>query len=369
MPNQPDCRHPILVIRGAWRPERIVPVAPTTLIPYAQLRKIPVAPLRGSTYIPHLRAKPRADMLESMTQATLTADELDPRFGIAGRAQILADEGGFPKVRITAPQSSGEMHLHGAQVTSWKPAGTEDVIFLSRKAGWEAGKAIRGGIPICFPWFRAKTDDPRAPAHGVVRTRIWALESIEPDGGDITVSMSTQSDAETQKSWPGDFRLLQRVTFGSALKLEFTVSNTGTTPFRFEEALHTYYKVGDVRKVRIRGLDGVTYLDNSDSNREKKQQGDVIINSPTDNAYVNTQNALELVDPVFKRSIHVAKQNSHTTVIWNPWAEGASALHDLGEGEWQQMVCAEASNILQNAVVLAPHEDHKITVTMTVRLL
>jgi glucose-6-phosphate 1-epimerase len=230
----------------------------------------------------------------------------------------------------------------------------------------EEGKAIRGGIPICFPWFRAKADDPRAPAHGVVRTRIWLLEAIENNGGDVTVSMSTQSDAETQKWWPGDFQLLQRVTFGSVLKLESTVSNTGTSSFRFEEALHTYYKVGDVRKVRIHGLDGVAYLDNSDSNREKRQQGDALINSPTDNAYVNTQNALEVVDLVFNRSIHIAKQNSRTTVIWSPWAEGASALRDLGEDEWQQMVCVEAGNILQNAVVLAPHEDHKITVTMTV---
>ena len=256
--------------------------------------------------------------------------------------------------------------LHGAQVTSWKPAGAEEVIFLSQHARWEEGKAIRGGIPICFPWFRAKADDPHAPAHGVVRTRIWTLESLEHNEDGVTVSMSIESDADTRKRWAADFRLLHRVTFGSELKLEFTVSNTGSAPFHFEEALHTYYKVGDVRSARIRGLDGLTYLDNTDSNKEKKQVGEVRISSPTDSAYLNAQNDLQILDPVLNRSIHIAKQNSHSTVVWNPWAEGTRTLSDLGEDEWPHMLCAEGSNILQNAVELAPRQDHKMTVTMTV---
>jgi glucose-6-phosphate 1-epimerase len=295
-----------------------------------------------------------------------TAQELDGSFGIAGRAQVVADEGGIPTVRVTTAQCSGEMRLHGAQVTSWEPRGCEEVIFLSRQARWEKGKAIRGGIPICFPWFRGKADDPHAPAHGVVRTTIWALESIEHNSEGITIEMSTESDADTRRWWPGDFRLCHRVTFGTELKLEFSVSNTGATPFRFEEALHTYYKVGDVRKTRIRGLEGVTYLDNTDSNKEKKQVGEVAISSPTDNAYLNTQNDLQLLDPVLNRSIQIAKQNSYSTVVWNPWAEGARALSDLGDDEWPHMLCAEGSNILQNAVELAPNQNHKMTVTMTV---
>jgi glucose-6-phosphate 1-epimerase len=207
------------------------------------------------------------------------------------------------------------MHLHGAQVTSWKPAGAEDVIFLSPCARWAEGQAIRGGIPVCFPWFRAKPDDPQAPAHGFIRTRMWPLESVENNGDSITVSMSTESDADSHKWWSADFRLLQCVTFGSELKLEFTVRNTGASPFRFEEALHAYYRVGDVRKVRIGGLDGVAYLDNTNSPSKKWQKGDVIMSSPTDSAYINTQNSLRLFDPVLNRQVHIAKQNSRTTVI------------------------------------------------------
>jgi glucose-6-phosphate 1-epimerase len=295
--------------------------------------------------------------------------DLDRRFGIAGLAQVLADDGGIPKVRVTAPQCSGDICLHGAQVMSWRPTGVQEVIFLSRHARWVEGSAIRGGIPICFPWFRAKRDNPRAPAHGVVRTRVWELEAIARNGDGVAVSMSIASDAGTRRWWPGDFRLLHRVTFGSELKLELTVSNSGASPFRFEEALHTYHRGGDVRKVRVHGLDGVTYLDNTESNREKVQQGDVVINSPTDSAYVNTQATLELLDPTLNRSIHIAKQNSRTTVIWNPWAEGARALSDLGEDEWQQMVCVEASNVLENAVELAPAADHTMTATIGVSAL
>jgi glucose-6-phosphate 1-epimerase len=301
-----------------------------------------------------------------MTYTTFTAEELNRRFGIPGRVQILADEGGLPKIRVTAPESSGEIHLHGAQATSWQPADAEEVIFLSRCARWEEGKAIRGGIPVCFPWFRAKADDPHAPAHGLVRTKVWALESIEHDAGGVTVSMTTESDSGTRTLWPGDFRLLERATFGKELKLEFTVSNTGASSFRFEEALHTYYRVGDVRRVSIRGLDGVTYLDNTDSNKRKNQQGDAMISSPTDNAYVNTEGSLQLFDPALNRRIKIAKQNSRTTVIWNPWAEGARALSDLEEDTWQQMVCVEASNILEDAVDLAPNGNHKMAVTMAV---
>ena len=297
---------------------------------------------------------------------TLTVEELDRRFGIAGRAQLLNDPGGLPKVRVTSPESTGEIHLHGAQVTSWAPAGAEEVVFLSRHARWEQGKAIRGGIPICFPWFRGKADNSQAPAHGVVRTRIWALESIGQNAEGVSVSMSTASDPDTRRLWPGEFRVLQRATFGKELKLEFTVSNTGTSPFRFEEALHTYYKVGDARKVRIRGLDGVAYLDNTDGNRRKTQQGDVVISAPTDNAYMNTSAGLQLLDSVLNRQVQITKQNSHSTVIWNPWAEGAQALSDLGQDEWQQMACVEASNILDNAIELAPLEGHTITVTMAV---
>ncbi|HZD49300.1 MAG TPA: D-hexose-6-phosphate mutarotase, partial [Silvibacterium sp.] len=137
-------------------------------------------------------------------------------------------------------------------------------------------------------------------------------------------------------------------------------------PLTFEEALHTYYKVGDVRKIRIVGLDGVAYLDNADSLREKRQHGDNVFTQRTDNAYINTQSELELTDPVLSRRLSIGKQNSHNTVVWNPWAELAHGMADLGDDEWQNFVCVEAANIRANAVTLQPEEQHTMTAIIRV---
>jgi len=257
------------------------------------------------------------------------------------------------------------MYLHGAQVTSWKPAENGEVLFLSTKSRWQDGQAIRGGIPICFPWFRAKEDDPKAPAHGFVRTKTWQLESIVEKESGVSVTMLTESDEQTRRWWPAEFRLVHRVNFGSELSLELICTNTGKTSLRFEEALHTYNRVADVRDVRLQGLDTVHFLDNTDSNKEKAQPGDVKIASQTDNAFLNTQNAVDLIDPKLRRRIRLEKANSRTTVVWNPWREGAAGLRDLGDGEWTQFLCVEASNILGASFTLAPGEEHKITAVLS----
>ena len=295
-----------------------------------------------------------------------TIDGLNDRFAIPGVAKVAPGSGGLPKVQITSPAASAEIYLHGAQVTSWRPKNFEEVIFLSEHSRWEEGRAIRGGIPVCFPWFRAKADDPKAPAHGFARTRSWQLESLVRQQDSVVATMSTESDEDSRKWWPHEFRLAHRITVGDALKLELTVSNTGTAPFRFEEALHTYNRVGNAEELRITGLDQAVFLDNRDGNREKHQNGDFHFAAATDNAYIDAQNAVEIIDPALRRRIRLEKQGSLTTVVWNPWSDGASALADLGNDEWRQMACVEASNILNNAVTVAPGQEHTMTATLRV---
>jgi len=295
--------------------------------------------------------------------------ELDRRFGIPAVAKVCDGNDGLPRVLVSGSFGHGEMYLHGAHVTSWKPAGKDEVLFISTKARWEEGQAIRGGIPICFPWFRAKADDPRAPAHGFVRTKTWQLKSIAETEAGISVTMFTESDEHTQRWWPGEFRLEHRVTFGSELSLELLCTNTGAAPLRFEEALHTYNRVADVERVRVQGLDSIRFLDNTDSNKEKQQRGDVVMASQTDNAYLDTESPIDLFDPDMRRRIRLTKANSRTTVVWNPWREGAAGLRDLGDGEWKQFVCVEASNILDAAVNLAPGRQHRMTAVLNVEKL
>ncbi len=245
--------------------------------------------------------------------------ELDRRFGIPGVASVREGNGAMPRVQITSSLCEAGMYLHGAQVTSWKPAGSDEVLFLSAKARWTDGQAIRGGIPVCFPWFRAKANDPQAPAHGFVRTRAWQLESILEEDDAVVVTMVTESGEHTRHWWPGEFRLV--------------------------------------------------HLDNTDSNKEKAQRGDVAIASQTDSAYLNTRNTVELSDPKMRRRIRLAKANSLTTVVWNPWRDKASELRDLGEGEWTQFLCVEASNILDAAVHLEPRQEHRMTAILSVEKL
>ena len=305
-----------------------------------------------------------ADRRNMNTALALT--ELDRRFAIPDIARVCEGDGGLARVDITSPLAHGEIYVHGAQVTSWRPAGSEEVLFLSSQSRWEEGQAIRGGIPVCFPWFRGKADDPHAPAHGFVRTRSWQLYSIVENDAGVAVTMFIESDEQTRRWWPAEFRLVHRVTFGSELKLELVCINTGKTPLHFEEALHTYNRVADVGTVRLQGLDGTSFLDNTAANQKKTHAGDVTIASQTDNAFMETQNAVDLLDSKMRRRIRMQKANSSTTVVWNPWQDGASGLRDLGEGQWKRFLCVEASNIMSAAVTLAPGQKHTISAELSV---
>lgn len=297
-----------------------------------------------------------------------TADiaELQRRMGIPGVAQVSAGNGGLARVQITTPIATGEIYLHGAHVTAWKPAGKEEVFFVSSKSPWQDGHAIRGGVPICFPWFGDKADDPHAPAHGFVRTREWKLEKVTANAGAVSVELSTESGPDTKPWYAPDFRLVYRATFGSELALELIMSNTGPEPLRFEEALHAYHNVGDATKASISGLDGIHYLDKTDAYREKTQDGDIRITRETDRVYLNTTHPLSLADPVLQRRIVVTKENSLTTVIWNPWSEKALTMSDMEADQWKRMLCIETSNVGDFAVQLAPGQQHTMKAIVSV---
>ncbi len=295
-----------------------------------------------------------------------TIVELNAEFGIASVARVVEGKGGLPKVEVTCTAATGEMYLLGGEVTSWKPRGREETLFVSAASKWEGGKAIRGGVPVCFPWFGNKADDPKAPAHGFVRAKAWRLDSIERKGDAVTVSMSITSDEGTKKWWPAEFRLVQRTTFGAELVMELEMTNSGSAPQRFEEALHTYFRVGDITKARVRGLDGIRYIDKTDGFREKRQQGDVVIGKETDNVYLDTAHAVEIEDPAMGRRIRVSKENSLATVVWNPWIEKAKAMSDMGDEEWRQFVCVETCNVAKHAVGLEAGAQHRMRAAITI---
>ena len=300
-----------------------------------------------------------------MDSSSAIAD-LNTRFGMPGVAQVVAGSGGLAKVVVLAPNATGEMYLHGGHVTSWVPMRTSEVFYCSPHSFWQDGRAIRGGVPICFPWFGDKADDPAAPAHGFVRTKAWELDSIAMAGDDVAVSMFTASSGDTRRWWPYEFRLRCRATFGAQLKLELIVSNTGAAPFSFEEALHAYFQVAEAGTAVVTGLDATDYIDKTDHRACKTHHGELRFSAETDSVFLNTEHAVELIDPAMQRCITLQKQNSLNTVVWNPWAEKSRSMGDLGDNEWKNFVCIETSNIGRSAVQLAPGEQHVMTATVRV---
>lgn len=287
--------------------------------------------------------------------------DLNRRFEIPGIAKIVDGRAGLPCVRVTSPRASGEIYLHGAHVTSWKPAGGDEVLYVSSKSKWQDGTGIRGGVPVCFPWFATRAEDPHSPAHGLVRTRTWQLEGITHADHDVTVALSSSADDATRKTWFGDYHLLFCAKFGEQLRLELIVTNHGTTTFRFEEALHSYFHVGNAAAAKLRGINGAAYIDKTDAQRERHQHGDVVLSAETDRIYCNTLATVEIEDPAARRRVLVAKENSRDTVIWNPWSEKAKAMSDLGPHEWRHFVCVETCNVGDHSINLAPTQAHTMT--------
>jgi glucose-6-phosphate 1-epimerase len=284
----------------------------------------------------------------------LTLSELQ-RFALPGIAQIVSGRGGLPAVQVQTPTATGTVYLLGAHVAAWKPAGFDEVLWLSEKSNWETGKAVRGGVPICFPWFGPRKD---APVHGTARLRSWELESIRQQPAGVEVCLTLRHDEAARAFWPHDFLLRQRVTFGTQLTMALELTNTGSAPFAAEEALHTYFAVGDVRGIRITGLAGANYLDKTDNARQKQQQGDIAITAETDRVYLDTLGAVTVEDPGKRRRLTISKENSRDTVVWNPWIAKAKAMADFGDDEWPAMLCVETCNVAAHPVTLPPGQTH-----------
>ena len=268
-------------------------------------------------------------------------------------------EGGLVRLDIATPLVTAEVYLHGAHITMFQPAGTPPVLFLSKKSHFNSSKTIRGGVPIIFPWFGPKADQPELPAHGFVRTMEWDIESLAlGSGGGVHVVLRVASNDATRALWPHDFILRFRIVFGASLEMTLEAENTGGRPFTYEDALHTYLTVADALEVTVSGLAGTEYLDKVDGGKRKSQGPHPIrIERETDRLYLNTTAACVVDDPSLSRRIIVEKSGSDSTVVWNPWQGKGMSLTDLGE-EWPRMICIETVNAAENAVTLAPGARH-----------
>lgn len=285
-------------------------------------------------------------------------------FDIPGIAAFEEGPGGLAVLSITAPAAEARIFLHGAQLSHWRPVGAEPVIFMSAESLFQEGKAIRGGVPVCFPWFGPKEG---LPAHGFVRNKNWQCESLaKVEEGAVRVRFVTRSDAATRALWPFDFVARLTYTIGLTLTMDFDVENTSSQPFTYSEALHTYFSVGNVRKVTITGLEGTQYRDFPDRTKLVAQDDPIQFTGETDRVYVNTRHTCVLHDPAKARRLVVEKEGSDTTTVWNPWIDKSAALSDFGDQEWPGMACIETVNAFENSITLAPGAKHRMTARVLV---
>jgi D-hexose-6-phosphate mutarotase len=277
-------------------------------------------------------------------------------------------EGRLPRLTIANAQARAQVYLHGAHVTAWQPAGHQPVLWMSRQSSWDAAKPIRGGVPICFPWFGPHATDRSAPGHGFARLLDWTLvEARDDERGATQLCFELPPPAPAPTAWPHRFAAAYRVTVGSSLSLALDVHNPGPEPFAFEEALHTYFAVQDVRGIEIGGLEGTDYLDKVGGSAKRSQGSEPIrFTRETDRIYLDTQAACTIHDPGTGRRIVVRKSGSDATVVWNPWVDKARAMPDFGDGEWPEVVCVETANVNVHAVTLAAGARHTMTATIDV---
>jgi glucose-6-phosphate 1-epimerase len=246
-------------------------------------------------------------------------------------------EGGLPRVVLSSPGGGhAEVYLHGAHVARWTPPSGADVLYLSPRSRWAAGEAIRGGVPVIFPQFAGQGPLPK---HGFARTTAWTLAESS-----ATHALLVLTDTpETRKLWDHAFRAELRVELGDALAMTFAVENTGDRLFDFTCALHSYFRVADVTRAEVRGLDAVRFYDKVTGERHVQLGDRLRFGRETDRVYVRTPDELCVRDPVEERTVMIRKHGFPDAVVWNPGAAKAREISDLGERAYPRFVCVEAA--------------------------
>jgi glucose-6-phosphate 1-epimerase len=273
------------------------------------------------------------------------------------------DRNGLDVVELAAPASTCTIALHGAQVLAFVPRGDRDWLWVSDRAQFAAGKALRGGIPICFPWFGPHPQDRALPAHGFARTRAWRLAGVdEVDARRMRARLELAADAESARLFPHAFAARLAVTAGEALELAFEVENTGDAPFTFELALHTYFAVADAGAASVAGLEGCAYVDKVEGGARRRQGADPIRFAGEIDRVYESSGPVTLDDPTGTRAIRIEATGAGSTVVWNPGAAKARAIADMSPDGFRGFACVETGNVGDQRVTLPPGARHETSV-------
>ena len=280
-----------------------------------------------------------------------------------GRVTFLDGRGELPMLEVTTAWSTAEIYCHGAHVTHFKKKDDAPLLFLSQVSRFALNEPIRGGIPVIFPWFGPREGMVQ---HGFARVKNWEVKEFAPaPDGSVSVRFRLPEYPEASAFPP--FSAEYVITVNEALTLElFVTNNSPDQEFAFENCLHTYFEVGDIKQVSIKGLKGVEYLDKVANFAQKTESNDALrVSSEVDRIYLNTIGPIEILDPKLQRKILVEKQGSLSTVVWNPWITKAQQMPDFGNEEYERMLCVESGNVASNNVKLPPGETSTLRVKLS----
>lgn len=297
-----------------------------------------------------------------------SVEELKSILGAVPEFTIDETEPALPLIQVETEISSATISPYGAQVCKWAPKDHPPVLYLSPKAIMDGSKAIRGGIPICWPWFGQHPEDSSLPSHGLARISFWKLASAETNGRSAKLVFTLSSDEETKKMFPNDFELSATIHLADKLRVVLKMKNTGEEPYKVSSALHTYLSVGDVARINVEGLKGSHYIDQllPPDAEEVYQEGALIIDEEIDRIYKSMSSVL-IRDVERHRSVFVDKGGSRTTVVWNPWVAKSKELRDLPDRDFNEFLCIEAANAGTDKPTLYPNGSHTIETTLGLR--
>lgn len=297
----------------------------------------------------------------------LNSDQLNELFAIPGHLKCYRGRNKFIFARIENVHASAVISIYGGQILSFEPDDEEPVLWRSRFSHYEEGKAIRGGIPIIWPWFGAHPTDSSKPSHGFARHMKWSVLGTEIlQDGATQIRLGIKDSPETRALWPHSFELENVITVGKELEVELIVRNTGYEPFSYTGALHSYFWVNDITMIDIQGLENCLYIDKVDNLQRKVEQGKVEITGPTDRIYLDTINECVLYDQMWERRVYITKRGSRSTVIWNPWVDGTRVIEDFGYLEYIKSVCVETANAGDDIITVPAGGEQRLATVMRV---
>ncbi|MGZ8271040.1 MAG: D-hexose-6-phosphate mutarotase [Methylophilus sp.] len=286
--------------------------------------------------------------------------------------KITEDENGLHYIEVDNTFAKAKIALQGAHIMHWQPKTEKHpVLWLSDHARYVKGRSIRGGVPICWPWFGAHPTDSSLCPHGFARVIPWQLidvDSTYSGATRIALQMMQTNEAERQLSYPYVLTLL--ITIGRRLKVDMATTNKADHPFMIGEAFHTYLNVSDIEKIRITGLQECLYADKMRQYERHVEHSLLKFNGEFDRVYLNHSADCVVHDAGYDRLIRVSKSGSNTTIVWTPGEEKAHAMGDMGNGdEWRKMICVESANAMENSVVINPNRTHNFSAEYSVESL